>query len=72
MSNRKVTFIDVESLWDPQLHQAYRAVDPRGAAKIERNERHLHRLPCKRIVAAAAFDIELADADAISIGGLKA
>lgn len=72
MSNRKFTFIDVEALWDEELYHAYRDVDPRGAAKIEREERHLHRLPCKRIVAAAAFDIELAEAGAISIGGLKA
>jgi hypothetical protein len=72
MSNLQFTFVDVEALWDEELYHAYRAVDPRGAAKIEREEKHLHRLPCKRIVAAAAFDIELADAGAISIGGLKA
>lgn len=72
MSNLQLTFIDVEALWDEELYHAYRAVDPRGAAKIEREEKHLHRLPCKRIVAAAAFDIELAEVGAISIGGLKA
>jgi hypothetical protein len=72
MSDLQFTFVDVEALWDQELYRAYRDVDSRGASKLEREERHLHRLPCKRIVAAAAFDIELTDAGSISIGGLKA
>lgn len=72
MSSLQLTFVDVEALWDEELYNAYRDVDPRGAAKIEREERHLHRLPCKRIVAAAALDIEISEAGSISIGGLKA
>lgn len=72
MSNLQLTFVDVEALWDEELYNAYRVVDPRGAAKIEREERHLHRLPCKRIVAAAALDIEISDAGSISISSLNA
>lgn len=67
----KFTFIDVEAVWDELLHEAYREIDPRGAAKQKRKDQHRHRLPCKRIIAAAAFDIEIEDSGTLSIGGLK-
>ncbi|MDC8753859.1 hypothetical protein OIK40_04290 [Erythrobacter sp. sf7] len=67
----KFTFIDVEAVWDEQLHEAYREIDPRGAAKQKRKGQVLHRLPCKRVIAAAAFDLEVDTNGAISIGGLS-
>lgn len=67
----KFEFIDVEAVWDEHLHEAYREIDPRGAAKQKRNDTHRHRIPCKRVIAAAAFSLELAEGGAISIGGLK-
>lgn len=71
MSNLQFTFIDVESLWDPHLHAAYLAIDPAEANKRDRNGNIRHRLPCKRVIAAAAFDLDVTDTGAISIGGLK-
>ncbi|KAB2910502.1 MAG: hypothetical protein F9K30_22555 [Dechloromonas sp.] len=71
MEMTKFTFIDVEAVWDEQLHEAYREIDPRGAAKQKRIGQVLHRLPCKRIIAAAAFDLEVDTNGAISIGGLS-
>jgi hypothetical protein len=68
----KFTFIDIESLWDPQLHQAYLAIDPAEAGKTDRFGKVRHRLPCKRIIAAAALDLEVLDTGAISIGGIQA
>lgn len=67
----KFEFIDVEAVWDEHLHEAYREIDPRGAAKQKRNDTHRHRIPCKRVIAAAAFSIEVDEGGAISIGGLK-
>lgn len=67
----KFEFIDVEAVWDEHLHEAYREIDPRGAAMQKRNDTHRHRIPCKRVIAAAAFSIELDECGAISIGGLK-
>lgn len=67
----KFTFIDVEAVWDELLHEAYREIDPRGAAKQKRKDQHRHRLPCKRVIAAAAFDFEIDDSGTLSIGGLK-
>lgn len=67
----KFEFIDVEAVWDEHLHEAYREIDPRGAAKQKRNDTHRHRIPCKRVIAAAAFSIEVNEGGAISIGGLK-
>jgi hypothetical protein len=71
MKMTKFTFIDVEALWDEHLHEAYREIDPRGAAKQKRNDTHRHRIPCKRVIAAAAFSIEVDEGGAISIAGLK-
>lgn len=68
----KFTFIDIESLWDPQLHEAYLAIDPKGDRKTDRNGNVRHRLACRRVIAAAAFDIEVLDGGAIAIGGLRA
>lgn len=65
------TFIDIEAAWDEQLHEAYRQIDPAGAGELMRNGQQRRRLPCKRIMAAAAFDIELHEDGAISIPGLN-
>lgn len=67
----KFIFIDVEAVWDELLHEAYREIDPKGAAKQKRNDTILHRIPCKRIIAAAAFSIEIGESGAVSIDGLK-
>lgn len=64
------TFIDIEAVWDEQLHEAYRQIDPVGAGELMRNGQHRRRLPCKRIMAAAAFDLELHEDGAIGILGL--
>lgn len=64
------TFIDIEAVWDEQLHEAYRQIDPAGAGELMRNGQQRRRLPCKRIMAAAAFDLELHKEGAISILGL--
>lgn len=66
----KYTFIDIEAAWDEQLHEAYRQIDPVGAGELMRNGQQRRRLPCKRVMAAAAFDVELHDDGAISILGL--
>ena len=55
----KFTFIDTESLWDPDLHKAYLAIDPDEALKKGRDGKIRRRLPCKRVIAAAAFDLEI-------------
>jgi len=64
------TFIDIEAVWDEQLHEAYRQIDPVGAGQLLRNGQQRRRLPCKRIMAAAAFDLEIYEDGAISILGL--
>lgn len=64
------TFIDIEAAWDEQLHEAYRQIDPVGAGELMRNGQQRRRLPCKRIMAAAAFDLELSEDGAISILGI--
>jgi hypothetical protein len=66
----KFTFIDVEALWCEHLHEDYRLVAPKEVAAREKTGKKTHRLPCKRIVAAAALDIELAESGATSISGL--
>jgi hypothetical protein len=66
----KYTFIDIEAAWDEQLHEAYRQIDPVGAGELMRNGQQRRRLPCKRVMAAAAFDLELHEDGAISILGL--
>lgn len=66
----KFTFIDVEALWDEYLHEDYRAVAPKEVAKREKLGLKEHRLPCKRIVAAAALGIEVTESGAVSITGL--
>ena len=50
----RLTFIDTESAWDEYLHEDYRAIDPKGVAKLERQGRKRHNQACKRIFAAAA------------------
>jgi len=67
----KFTFIDVESVWDEYLHEAYREIDPTGAGVMQRDGKHRHRLPCKRVIAAAAFDLLVEASGAISVGGLR-
>lgn len=64
------TFIDIEAVWDEQLHEAFRQIDPVGAGQLMRNGQQRRRLPCKRIIAAAAFDLELHEDGAISVLGL--
>ena len=66
----KFTIIDLEAVWDENLHEAYRDIDPVTAGALQRGGHHRHRQPCKRVIAAAAFDIELHPGGAISIGGL--
>jgi hypothetical protein len=72
MSNRKVTFIDVEALRDEKLHEAYLAIDRNAADKTDCNGHVRHRIACKRVIAAAAFDLEVLSGGAIAIGGLRA
>ncbi len=67
----KFTFIDTESLWDLDLHKAYLAIDPDEALKKGRDGKIRRRLPCKRVIAAAAFDVEIGEGGAVSIEGLK-
>jgi hypothetical protein len=67
----KYTFIDIEAVWDEWLHEAYRQIDPVEAGERLRHGQQRRRLPCKRIMAAAAFDLELDEAGAISIAGLS-
>lgn len=67
----KFTFIDLESLWDEHLHEDYRAIDPKGASKTDRKGKLRHRIGCKRVIAAAAFDLEVLEDGAISIEGLR-
>jgi len=38
----KLTFIDTESAWDEYLHEDYRAIDPKGIAKLEARGRKRH------------------------------
>lgn len=66
----KFTFIDIEAVWDEHLHEAYRQIDPVGAGEMMRNGRQRRRLPCKRAMAAAAFDLEIHENGAIAIHGL--
>lgn len=68
----KFTFIDIEAVWDECLHEAYRQIDPAGAGELTRNGHHRKRLPCKRVIAAAAFNVEHDGAGAISIDRLSA
>lgn len=67
----KFTFIDIEAAWDEHLHEAYRQIDPVGAGEKTRNGQHRRRQACKRIIAAAGFDLEIDEAGAISITGLS-
>ncbi len=67
----KFTFIDIEAAWDEHLHEAYRQIDPVGAGAQTRDGHHRRRQACKRIIAAAAFDLEIDAQGAISIGGLS-
>lgn len=67
----KFTFIDIEAAWDEHLHEAYRQIDPAVAGEHTRNGQHRRRQACKRIIAAAALDLEIDEAGAISIGGLS-
>ena len=68
----RLTFIDTESAWDEYLHEDYRAIDPKGVAKLERQGRKRHNQACKRIFAAAALDIAIGDDRTIVIEGLSA
>lgn len=67
----KFTFIDIEAAWDEYLHEAYRQIDPVGAGENSRDGQHRRRQACKRIIAAAAFDLEIDEKGAISIEGLS-
>jgi hypothetical protein len=67
----KFIFIDVEALWDPELHKAYFAIDPKGASKTDQKGKIRHRIACKRVIAAAAFDLEVLEDGAIAIDGLR-
>ncbi|KZY58060.1 hypothetical protein A3736_15435 [Erythrobacter sp. HI0063] len=68
----RLTFIDTESAWDEYLHEDYRAIDPKGVAKLERQGRKRHNQACKRIFAAAALDIVIGDDRTMAIEGLSA
>lgn len=68
---RKLTFIDIEAVWDESLHKAYLEIDPAEADKRDKAGRVRHRLPCKRVIAAAAFDVDITEGGAVSIEGLQ-
>jgi len=68
----KLTFIDTESAWDEYLHEDYRAIDPKGVAKLERKGQKRHNQACKRIFAAAALDIAIGDDRTMAVEGLSA
>lgn len=57
----KYTFIDTESWWDEGLHEAYRHLDP---------DTEHHRIGCRRIGAAAAFDVTIDAVGRIEVGTL--
>ncbi|MDE1918232.1 MAG: hypothetical protein KGH96_19335 [Sphingomonadales bacterium] len=57
------TFFDTESAWDEHLHEAYRCIDP----KVQPH----HRLGSKRIFAAAALDITVADDGQITCDAVR-
>lgn len=67
----KLTFIDTESAWDEHLHEAYRAIDPKGVAKLEREGRKRHNQACKRIFTAGALDLVIGDDRTMTIEGLS-
>ena len=68
----KLTFIDTESAWDEYLHEDYRAIDPKGIAKLERKGLKRHNRACRRIFAAAALDLVFGDDRTMTIEGLSA
>ena len=57
----KFTFIDTESWWCPQLAGDYKRLDP----ACEK-----HRIGCRRIGIAAAFDVEIDNEGRVSVGTL--
>lgn len=71
MEMLKLTFIDTESAWDEHLHEDYRAIDPKGVAKLERQGRKRHNQACKRVFAAAALDIAIGEDRTLAVEGLS-
>ncbi|MEL7686069.1 hypothetical protein AAG596_01075 [Citromicrobium bathyomarinum] len=58
---RKLTFIDTESWWCPQLAGDYQRLDPASQK---------HRIGCRRIGVAAAFDVDIDNQGRVSVGTL--
>ncbi|MEL7684461.1 hypothetical protein AAG594_09015 [Citromicrobium bathyomarinum] len=58
---RKLTFIDTESWWCEQLAADYRRLDP---------DCQKHRIGCRRIGVAAAFDVDIDDQGRLAVGRL--
>lgn len=58
----KFTFYDTEAAWDETLHEAYQSIDPRQRS---------HRIGSKRIIAAAAFDVEVSAEGHIACEAIK-
>lgn len=58
---QKFTFIDTESWWCPQLAGDYKRLDP----ACEK-----HRIGCRRIGIAAAFDVDIDNEGRVSVGTL--
>lgn len=58
---QKFTFIDTESWWCPQLAGDYKRLDP----ACEK-----HRIGCRRVGIAAAFDVDIDNEGRVSVGTL--
>ncbi|MEL7728699.1 hypothetical protein AAG612_04115 [Citromicrobium bathyomarinum] len=56
---RKLTFIDTESWWCEQLAADYKRLDP---------DCQKHRIGCRRIGVAAAFDVDIDDQGRVAVG----
>jgi hypothetical protein len=67
----ELVFIDTESEWDERLHEAYRSIDPVGAGEHERGGAKRHRQATRRIYAAAALHLSVANDGKIDPLGIR-
>lgn len=67
----ELLFIDTESEWDEHLHEEYRSIDPVGAGKHERDGAKRHRHATRRIYAAAALHLSIANDRKIDPLGIR-
>jgi len=67
----ELLFIDTESEWDEHLHEEYRSIDPVGAGKHERGGAKRHRHATRRIYAAAALHLSIANDGKIDPLGIR-